>query len=109
MLFLRNNGLIEVLTGIDFKKPPVPVIGNSSTICDLSNQVANGIPRRGPLDSRLLSSNRTLGLLDLFSMFDVDLKNFISSIPVCIVVVIDDIPSKSFETLSLNDEGVVPA
>lgn len=108
MLFFWNNCLVEIFISINFEKSTIPIISYSTTISHFSNQISHSIPRRHSLYNRLFSSHRALSLFDLLGLFNIYLQYLISSIPVRIIEVIYNIPTKSFKSFSFNNKRMIP-
>jgi len=109
VLLLRDNFLVEELTGVDVEEPAVPFISDSASVSNFSNQVSNGIPRRSLNDCRQLSRNGRPRSLDLLHLVDVELEDFVSSFEVRVIEVINNVPTKSLESFAFDDKSVEPA
>jgi len=93
MFLFRYDCLVKILHSVHVQESSIPLVSNSTTVSHLRNQVSYSIPWRSFYDNRLFPHNRGLATLHLLCLIYIKLKNFISSVPITIIEVINNVPS----------------
>jgi len=122
-IFKEHIPAVE-LVSIYVKKASVPIISDSASVGNFGNQKTNSIPGWFFLGRKVIScASATLcswgpgahaclswveSLINGSGIINVHLKYVVSSLPVRVIEIINDIPAKVLKAFSLNNDSMEP-